>query len=119
MGARVAGHVAWREIGGETFVVDLKSKRMFGFNPVGARVWQAVVDGEGPRHAEQADVAAFLDELSELGLVEGHEPSSELTASPPGFVPPRVEWREELRSFGFSCALLEGQSPVCDQIPVE
>jgi hypothetical protein len=135
MAARVAGHVAWRDIDGETFVIDLKSKRMYGLNPLGGQVWRTLAMGgdpsgfasevtPGPVSDEYATAAleGFLAELEELGLIardESTRPASNVEPRPDtGFVPPQVVWQEELRAFGFSCAFLEGQNPACDTIPV-
>ena len=134
MGVRLADHVAWREIDGETFVIDLRSRKMYGLNASGGQAWRGLEHGQqvdsivqellpsgsadcavGVSHA----VESFFGELQQLGLVTSEQslrPDQD-TPSVDGFVPPQVVWQEELRSFGFSCALQAGQSPACTAGP--
>ena len=139
MGCRVAGHVAWREVGGEVLVVDLSSKNLFGLNSSAGAVWKGIADGAEPGTCLESllppgaastavesvsrAVGEFVEELHALGLVAGAGPELGGPPAPPGssgdfaFEPPRVAWREELRSFGQSCGLISGQGDPCDQFP--
>jgi hypothetical protein len=80
--------VVTREIAGETLLVPIRGRvddmhHIFAMNPVAAHIWQAI-DGSTPAGAivagvgetfevdmEQAgqDVAAFLEELAQAGLI--------------------------------------------------
>jgi hypothetical protein len=138
MGCRVAGHVAWREIEGEVLVVDLRSRSLYGLNGPAGRVWRGIVDGAEPEALVGRVVASgagsgevglaaravgeLIGELEALGLVAGGEGVvGELrnAGACEGCLaePPRVAWREELRSFGQSCGLIPGQGDPCDQFP--
>jgi hypothetical protein len=131
---RVVEHVAWREIAGETFVIDLKARRMYGLNAIGGQVWKALDERRDVAdiarlltpsstdngHVNQA-LQSFFVELRDLGLVSCHQldqPSPEMRVElPETYTPPRVVWQEELRAFGFSCALQPSTTPTCNQIP--
>jgi hypothetical protein len=134
MDVRLADHVAWREIDGETFVIDLKNRTMYGLNASGGRAWRGLEHGQPvtaivhellpPGSSEcsagvSQAVESFFGELQQLGLVTSEDALRPGQESAPvnGFVPPQVVWHEELRSFGFSCALQAGQSPACTAGP--
>ena len=138
MTVRRSEHVAWREIAGETVVVDLTGRMLYGLNPPAGVLWNALGEGgevdelvvELARHSPQAvdrgalgeAVRAFLGELDELGLVTGvadtePEGAVEDRLSAP-FLPPQVSFREELRMFGASCGEVFGGSEACNQNPV-
>jgi hypothetical protein len=75
--------VIFRELDGESVVLDLSSGRYFGLNAVGTRVWQLIrqgqpVDGliravtseyDADVDAVERDVLALLEELKTRGLV--------------------------------------------------
>jgi len=76
------------------------------------------------------EVAAFCAELQELELVEvvGEDgaptevsPESEkpLSGGPTteAVDPPRIVWREEIQQVAASCAFIDGQNPLCTQVP--
>jgi len=118
VGLRPVPHVAWREIGGEVFVVDLRAQQIFGLNDSGGEAWRALDDGGDPGEA----AGDFCRRLLELGLVEGEAPPEAATEVAPearveGWAPPQVVWQEPLRSFGFSCAFQAGQSEECTRVP--
>jgi hypothetical protein len=85
---RLSPDVVFRELDGESVVLDLSSGRYFGLNGVGTRVWQLVGDGAGvdaviramtsEYDADEAtiarDVIALLDELQERGLIVATPP---------------------------------------------
>jgi hypothetical protein len=80
---RFSPDVVFRELDGESVVLDLSSGRYFGLNAVGTRVWQLIGQGEtvdGLLRAVTAeydadvptierDVLALLDDLETRGLV--------------------------------------------------
>lgn len=75
--------VIFRELAGESVVLDLSSGRYFGLNDVGTRVWQLIGEGQPVDAVLQAvvaeyradaptierDVLALLDDLTTRGLV--------------------------------------------------
>lgn len=128
MSLQLAGHVAWRELAGETFVIDLEARRMFGLNGAGGRVWRAISESRDPSSVVDASVAGsvggFVSELLDLGLVVDGDSASPLSL--PGEVfdggdavadPPQVVWQEELHVFAASCAENPAVTPVCGSVP--
>ncbi len=82
--ARISPEVLFRELAGEAVLLDLKSQRYFGLDPIGTRIWQ-LLDEQGRTdgilqtmldefEVEEAqlrqDLAAFLQQLEEAGLIE-------------------------------------------------
>jgi len=43
---RIPPHVMARQVGDEQVILDLASGKYFGLDPVGARIWQLLVDGK-------------------------------------------------------------------------
>ncbi len=127
MKASVVGHVAWREIEGQTFVLDLARNVMYGLNVPGGMVWRALQEGGdltatanalGPGRPDAANraVTAFVGELASLGLVASDvcAPEAPVEAADLSFVPPQVVWHEQLRSFGQGvCGLRPAQGGPC------
>ncbi len=82
--ARISPDVLFRELAGEAVLLDLKSQRYFGLDPVGTRIWQlldergktesvlqAMLDEFDVEEAElRRDIAAFIRELEAAGLIE-------------------------------------------------
>ena len=80
---RFSPDVVFRELAGESVVLDLSSGRYFGLNAVGTRIWQLIGQGEtvdGLLSAVTAeydadvstierDVLALLEDLEKRGLV--------------------------------------------------
>lgn len=87
---RRSGHLAWRQVGDEMVVVDLRDRRIHGLNLLGGRLWEllekqpdvdALVDTLSSGRQTMLDedvkleiganvVVAFLEELVDAGLVE-------------------------------------------------
>lgn len=134
-----ATQVAWRKIGDETMVVDLKAKTLFGLNVEAGAVWHALDEprsvsqlvrvlcppDSGQAHAEALEraVDGFLAELLELGLVETvppsgpeEEPRVSNRLSLDGVPLPKIIWRDEIRNFGVSCSMQAG-NPGCQAVP--
>lgn len=75
---------AWRSLGDQIVVLDLRGSVYFELNPTAARLWPALVDGTdeptlvriladaGPADAA-ADVRTFLAELRAAGLLHEGE----------------------------------------------
>lgn len=109
---RRSPHTAWRQIEGETVVLDLRGRRACALDPAGGAVWQAI---EQARPVAEEGIIAFLDQLAALGLVE-------ITAAEPGGDPlelaadarPQVLWQEQVRLFASSCSFEPGN---CDSSP--
>ena len=106
---RRASHVAWRTIGSETVVLDLKGKRAFGLNEPGGALWHALAElpeGGGALTSSEPEVQSFLAELASLGLIEEMSNGISCLATP---LParfrgsPKVTWSSEIPSFGASC----------------
>lgn len=121
-------HVAWRAIGGETVLVDLRTNTMVGLNHAAGVLWRALAhpiaakDLAAATGIEHATVTAFLADLQGRGLVApatGAIPAAGVlgpAAPEQGSPPPAVLWTEDLRTFA-ACAQAPGQSPLCDQTP--
>jgi hypothetical protein len=104
--ARVA-HLAQRRVGDETVVVDLRNSRVFGLNPAGGELLEALreareiaeLEAWAAAGGDRAAVATFLGEMLGAGLVAPAE-SGSATASAPlaarSFAEPRLLWREEV-----------------------
>lgn len=74
----------WRESGGEIVALDAALSRYFSANPTAAELWKRLGDGateadlvdslceryEVSREVAEADVAAFVEQLSSRGLLE-------------------------------------------------
>ncbi len=115
-----AEHTAWRKLAGETVVLDLQEHRMFGFNEAAAALWSALIEHPVPRHDQGPETADFLDRLSELGLVQIHEPVTEPGSETADFhlsEIPQILWQEKLEQAAATCAFLPGQNVLCGQVP--
>lgn len=129
MKAKPATQVAWREIDGETVLVDLRRSLMVAVNGSGGRLWRAIQEGadleavageltpgapaEGRRLAGE-----FLAQLQGYGLVEAEGLGERAEAGPeaPADLVPRVVWQEDLSSFvrqAASCGRLPDQGGQC------
>jgi hypothetical protein len=78
----------WRATGGEIVALDADASRYFSANPSAALLWERLSDGASlddlvsavcerydvPRAVAETDVTAFLEQLSERGLLERGEP---------------------------------------------
>ena len=79
-----ADSLFWRESGGEIVALDAAASRYFAANPSAAALWERLGDGateadlvdslceryEVPRDIAEADVTAFVEQLSSRGLLE-------------------------------------------------
>ncbi|KAB2958666.1 MAG: PqqD family protein [Thermoanaerobaculia bacterium] len=104
---RRVDHLAQRRVGEETIVVDLRQSRVYGFNPAGGELLDALRAGRDTAElaawaAESggADLGLFLAELLAAGLVDAGEPADGAEAAPalaghPSGAP-RLLWREEV-----------------------
>lgn len=122
--------LAWRRIGDEAVIVDLRSNRAVGISAPGAAVWHALdqqrslaelVDAAGLPPERSADVQRFLTSLVELGLVATEGEDRVIAA----FSGPEVEqatarttvlWCEQLEKFAGFCAKEPGNSPCGTQV---
>lgn len=82
---RPVGHVAVTRSEGRVFLMDLKKDRYHALDEVGAAIWTHLERGharaeivtvlaqeyDAPAETIEADVAAFLGALLDLGLIEG------------------------------------------------
>ena len=81
---RIPDDVVFRELQGEAVILSLESSTYFGLDPIGTRIWQlcethgslrAVFDAmhdefDASDDVLQADLLAFVDELSANGLLK-------------------------------------------------
>jgi hypothetical protein len=115
MGYRRTAHVAWRRVGGQTIVINLRTSTVLGLNEAGGAAWEAL--GGAPRPALlPADQTAdeFFNQLEADGVVEtveGRESLPFACASPPA-----VEWRDSLQVFAAGCPPHPGIE-ICDAQP--
>jgi hypothetical protein len=79
-------NIMFRELEGESVILDLDSESYFGLDLVGTRIWQLLVDGDSIQAAYdllleefdvdaatlRADLEELLDELATKGLIEIH-----------------------------------------------
>ena len=127
---------AWRNVAGETILIDLEAKVMYGLNETAAFVWEAIEtvpdlrriarlmsDENGCPPCDVAELERFCAELEELGLLHRAEPGETIAARPVEARPPKdtsppaILWREEVRRLAATCAFLPGQNPLCNQVP--
>lgn len=136
---RRASHTAWRSLGEETVVLDLRSKHFYGLNAMGGFLWHhlqgALDEVDLAGRLEEADhglsleaIHDFLEELRGLDLVEPageknpddeDKPVTPPLPLGPEAEPPRILWSEEIRAIGQSCAFVSGQSALCNQTPFQ
>lgn len=123
-----APHVAWRTVGEEVVVVNLRTNLMVALNASGGRLWQAL---EAPRRQEDLAaafslspfaVAAFVEELRALGMLAEAPAPGGVPLSPPQDLVngelPQLLWSERLQTLvAASCAQVPGQSDICNQVP--
>lgn len=81
---QVPGDVLFRELAGESVLLDLRSESYFGLDPVGTRMWRALRETgsleaalaslDGVWEVEPArlreDLARLVDELAAQGLLD-------------------------------------------------
>ena len=125
---------ASRKIGGQTVVIDLEGRVVYGLNASAGAIWEAVAHAGSaaevagifepaaqPSVVEQA-VGGFLATLRALGLVCPAEDDTAAPhagpAGPAPFATPEVLWHEPLTSFAQSCAMYAGTGEPCDSSPV-
>lgn len=79
----IPDHIIAREVSGELVLMDLESGTYFALDPVGARVWEHLSDGQtlssvceairaeydAPRETIEKDVAELCDTLFERKLI--------------------------------------------------
>lgn len=79
------GAASWREIEGETVLLDLENSVYLGLNAAGTTLWPALAEGATradlvdrltaafgiDRTVAEADVDAFVESVRERGLLEG------------------------------------------------
>lgn len=87
---RVAEHVVFQEIDGETVLLDLKSEQYFGLDEVGTRIWSLIEGGhsfdhmveqlvseyDASREQISTDLDDLLRELSAVGLIYPADPNT-------------------------------------------
>jgi hypothetical protein len=127
-----AAHTAWRQLGEETVVVNLRDRRIVGLAPVGGWIW-SLLDGRtleeleaelgalpGADEGAAAALGGFLAELEALGLVDRNTLAAgpcRPTQQPERYAVPQVRWSEPLEQAAASCGFISGQTPLCTQVP--
>lgn len=78
------GAAVWREVDGETVLLDLASSTYLGINPAGTVLWPAMVEGAPlgqladllqeryglPRDQAEVDARNFVDTCRQRGLLQ-------------------------------------------------
>jgi len=117
MGAQRARHLAWRTIGDETVVLDVRRGLVFGLDQPGGEIWHRLDGNSSPAElTEKPDgLDHFLHELGRRGLLEALPPEPPTDSSPPVGSLPRVLWQDRLHDVcqQFSAASRPGQGPGC------
>jgi hypothetical protein len=125
-----SAHTAWRRIGEETIVINLATRRMVCLNGPAGAVWDRLEAGAdvaalaaalapGAPAAALSVASEFVAALQHEGLVESQpapaagEQTGATGKLPPGFVPPRLTWNEELLRFGGACGKQPGAGGTC------
>lgn len=100
---RRADHLAQRRVGEETVVLDLRSRRVYGFNAEAGELLEALKAGRATAAlcaraaGREATLRAFLAELVELGLaVAGEAAPADAASAERAWVDPRLLWREDV-----------------------
>lgn len=83
----ISPHVAWQRVGEEVIIIELKTGNTLGLNPTASQIWSEINDSSLEAIAESIastyeldletatrDVAAFLDEMQQRGLVDRVNP---------------------------------------------
>ena len=108
--------LAWRNLGDETIVLDIRGNRVVSLNPAAGRVWQAIAqEGTsqdiadrvacGSSRLDRGVLRHFLHELRSHRLVEAVGPSSVAEDADPletdanDTDSPAVLWAEDLQRF--------------------
>ena len=110
--------LAWRKLGDEAVVIDLKRRMMYGLNAAAFELWEALEEGLDIRKtSESREVSAFIDDLLAEGLASGGQVSGTEKASESAGGP-RLLWKEEVRQFAGGCGFQAGQGGICDSTPM-
>jgi hypothetical protein len=74
---RLSPHVVWEEVAGEAVIVHMQREVAWVLNSTGTRIWRALAKGvslselAGGVVRECGELAAFVEQLLALGLLEG------------------------------------------------
>jgi len=107
---RRVAHVAQRQLGEETLLLDLRRARIYGFNPTAGTLLDWLRAGSATAELaawaaaageSNGELARFLAELLAHGLVEGDEaapgePAAGRPDLPAPWSSPRLLWQEEV-----------------------
>lgn len=107
MGYRRTAHVAWRQVGGQTIVINLRTSTVLGLNEGGGAAWEALgaVPGSALLPSDQT-TCEFFQQLEADGVVETVEGSESLPFACSNS--PTVEWRDSLQVFAAGCGPVPG-----------
>ena len=107
--------LAWRKLGEETIVINLRKRMMYGLNAEAGKLWEALdpgLDLEAGDAAKNESIAAFISDLVVEGLASGDlTVSGENSSADSG---PKLLWKEEVQQFAGGCAFQSGQGEPCD-----
>lgn len=120
----------WRNIGQETIILDFQKKRLIGLNESAGWIWSQL---EVPRTStwlashfagiteqpKESTVCQFLQEMVELELLiqQRFEMKEEPASLKEFSLKPGILWQEPLQQVAGTCALVSGQSILCNQAP--
>lgn len=86
MAVSIKPNLAYRKIDGLMFIVDAAGERLHELNPSGSLIWEGLAAGKSESRIAEAvraefevdektargDIAAFIKELSKIGLIVGN-----------------------------------------------
>jgi hypothetical protein len=128
-------------VGGETVLVDLRSKAFYGLDPLAGHLWH-LLDGrsssadlaarvagcEGPSEGRSTAIEDLLRKLEERELVVTSAPTGPVPVVPvpelpvAASFPPELVWEEALKvvaQAGQSCGFMPGQGDQCVAFPFQ
>jgi len=113
--------LAWRKLGDETIIINLRKRMMYGLNSEAGAIWDAMDSGveiETVLSSGAESVEGFVRDLVAEGLANG--PVNLPGRRRPGVSDsgPRVMWKEEVQQFAGGCGFQAGQGGICDNAPL-
>ncbi|MBZ0112428.1 MAG: PqqD family protein [Thermoanaerobaculia bacterium] len=138
---RRAEHIAWRPMGEETVLVDLRTKAFYGLDSLAGHLWH-LLDGRsssvdlaarvekvaGDQKGRAEAIEDLLNKLEEREIVVTSAPTGPVPVVPvpelpvEACFPPKLVWEEALKAVaqpGGSCGFMPGQGDQCVGFPFQ